>query len=114
MAFIEKSRPNRNTSSAFVQARDAWFAKEFPALLEYLTVGELPGGETRQLSSLTLFVEQGIWKLCLAEKDAEVNLFGSGDSVELALANLEERLKAPNVDWRRRSGGGTRGPGKRS
>jgi hypothetical protein len=114
VGFIEKSRPQKQGVSRFVPASDPWLKKDMPAVHEYMTVGELEGGETRQLSSLTIFCEGGLWKACLSEKDAEMNLFASGASLEACLANLEERLTAPHVDWRRRGGAGGRKPQKPS
>jgi hypothetical protein len=114
MSFIEKSRPVKSGPAAFVQARCPWLAKQCPAVHEYMTVGELPGGEVRQLSTLTVFVEGGLWKACLSEKDAEVNLFASGADLESLLDNLEERLTASHVDWRRKGGVNGRPSQKRS
>jgi len=114
MSFLEKSRPSKAGPVAFIQANCPWLSKSCPALHEYLTVGELPGGEVRQTSTVTIFTEGGLWKACLSERDAEATLFASGDTVESCLDNLEERLKAPHVDWRRKGQKGDGKPQKRS
>jgi hypothetical protein len=85
---------------------DAWLAKDCPALHEMLTVTDLGDGKVRQVSTLTIFVEDGLWKGCLNERDQGLTLWSSGDSVEGTLHSLEERLMAPKVDWRRKPQGG--------
>lgn len=114
VGHLERSRPQRQGPVAFVAATCPWLSKDCPALFEFLTVGELPGGEVRQTSTLTIFTEGGLWKGCLNERDSEATLFGSGDTVEACLKNLEERLTAPHVDWRRKAPGGAAKSPKRS
>lgn len=114
MSFIERSRPAAAAAGPGQPAHCKWLAKSCPALHEYLTVTVLPSGETRQCSTVTIFVEGGLFKACLTEKDADALLFASGPGLEECLDNLEERLTAPAVDWRRKGGQGGRGAGKRS
>jgi len=103
VSHLERSRPSKQGPQVFVAATCPWLSKACPALFEFLTVAELPGGEVRQTSTLTIFTEGGMWKACLNERDSEATLFGSGENLESCLDNLEERLKAPHVDWRRKT-----------
>jgi len=114
VGFLEKSRPAKQGPVLFVPATCPWLSKSCPALFEYLTVGEMDGGETRQTSTVTIFTEGGMWKACLNERDSEATLFASGENLEACLDNLEERLKAPHVDWRRKGQSGTGKPQKKS
>lgn len=114
MGFIERSRPRPGGTPAAPAAACKWLSKSCPAVHEYLTVAVLDGGETRTPSSVTIFVEDGLWKCCLSEKDTGCVLFASGSGLEEALDNLEERLTAPAVDWRRRGGQDKKSAGKRS
>ena len=113
MGFIEKALPSAKAAGSTVAAKCAWLAKQCPALHEFLTVSVLPGGETRTPSTVTIFTEGGLFKACLSEKDADVNLFASGEGLEACLDNLEERLTAQVVDWRRKGGGGSQKPARR-
>lgn len=114
MSFIERSRPAATSGGPAAAAVCKWLSKSCPAVHEYLTVTVLPSGETRQPSTLTIFTEGGLFKCCLTEKDADALLFASGPGLEEALDNLEERLTAPAVDWRRKGGRDGRGAGKRT
>jgi len=112
MSFLEKSRPRPALPDAAILAKCPWLAKTCPALHEFLTVAILPDGSFRQVSTLTLFVEDGQFKLCLSEKEHDCTLFASGECLESVLECLEERLTAPVVDWRRKGGKGNSRPGK--
>lgn len=114
VSFIERSRPRAGSAAVTPAAACKWLSKQCPAIHEYLTVSVLPSGESRTPSSVTFFVEDGLWKCCLSEKDANAVLFASGNGLEEALDNLEERLTAPAVDWRRRGGSDKKSAGKRS
>lgn len=113
LSFIERSRPRDDGGPAAPTAVCKWLSKSCPAVHEYLTVGVLPSGEVRQPSTLTFFVEGNLFKCCLHEKDANANLFASGTGLEECLDNLEERLTAAVVDWRRKSGQNGRMPPKK-
>jgi len=114
MGFLEKSLPKKGPAGPSPAAKCPWLAKEMPAVHEYLTRTELEGGELRQTSTLSIFTEGGQFKCCLSERDAEVNLFASGAGLEECLSNLEERLTASTVDWRKKGGGVDRKSPKRS
>jgi len=114
VAFLEKSRPAIQGPQVFIAATCPWLSKSCPALFEFLTVGELANGELRQTSTVTIFTEGGMWKACLNERDSEATLFASGENLEACLDNLEERLKAPHVDWRRKGQSAGGKSGKRS
>jgi len=95
-------------------AHDAVLADAYPAVHEFLTDTTGPDGKGRQTSTLMLFVEPPLWKLCLNERDAGLSLWASGESLDQALVNLEERLTAPVVEWRRKPAEKPQKPGKRS
>jgi hypothetical protein len=84
-------------------ATDEAFGVEYPILYALMTETSTDGKTKRQTSSVTLFTQDGMWKACVVEKDADVSLFGSADTFLGALANLEARLDAPIVDWRDRA-----------
>lgn len=57
-------------------------------------------GKPRQVCTLLIFADEGMWKGCLSERDHGLVLWATGDSVPDMLVNLEERLNADTVDWR--------------
>lgn len=104
MSFLERSRPQPASNGAAKAPVCKWLAKAMPAVHEFLTVAVMPSGEVRQTSTLSVFVDDGIFKVCLHERDMECTLWASGDGLEEALEVLEERLTAPVVEWRRKGG----------
>lgn len=92
---------------------DAKFAKQYPALFEYMTVSQWPEGGDRKPCSLTLFAEDGVLKGCVSEKNDGLVLFGTGRTLEALLAALEGLLAGPDTPWRK-SGGGVAPRGSKS
>jgi hypothetical protein len=82
-----------------VGAVDPGFSATYPALWEYLSLGVLPDGP-RQTSTLLVFLEDGMVKMCLHDRDAGVQLFRSADTFSGALEGLEEALESGRADWR--------------
>lgn len=76
------------------------FAMEYPAVWEYLTADSFDDGKPRQTSTVTLFVEGGLCKVVLRDREAQQALFASGETVEGVLASLEGMLVDALADWR--------------
>ena len=72
----------------------------YPALVEFLTLGAWEDGSLRLCGSLTLFVDQSLWKLCLNDKDNGRVAFCSGCSVEDVLRTAEEGIVHSVLNWR--------------
>lgn len=75
-----------------------------PAVLEYLTAASYPDGSPRERSTLSFFVEDGVVKACLSDRDQVRTLWRSGASVEDAVMALESSLVEGTADWRRSAG----------
>jgi len=80
---------------------DDEFKKKYPSLFELMTATKYPDGKDRLPSSITVFCEDGLFKGVLAEKTAELNLWGTGATLKALLGTLEARLAEPKPDWRR-------------
>lgn len=72
----------------------------FPALVEFLTLSVWEDGTPRALGTLTLFVQDGLWKVCLNDKDASRIAFVSGKTPDDALGSAEANLASAALDWR--------------
>lgn len=77
------------------------FQARYVALGEYLTTDRWPNGDMRLTSTLSLFVDDGVWKVCLNDRQEELVLFATGDSMLGVLEALEATLRAGTGDWRR-------------
>jgi hypothetical protein len=82
-------------------AIDPVFEKQCPTLFAFMTVTE-EDGKPRSPSSLVVFTEDGQWKGCLSEKDAGLQLWRTGETLQKLLGSLEKALAGGNADWRRR------------
>lgn len=84
-----------------------------PAVMEYLTAASYPDGSPRERSTISVFVEDGVVKACLSDRDQARTLWRSGPSVEDALMALETAIADGSADWRRSGGGKATTPKKK-
>lgn len=82
-------------------ASDPAFEKAHPTLHAFMTAVE-EDGKPRSPSSLVVFTEDGQWKGCLSERDAGLQLWRTGETLQKLLSGLEKALASGNADWRRR------------
>jgi hypothetical protein len=80
-------------------SKDEW-AIDTPGLWEYLTAWTYADGSQRVTSTLTVFLEEGMVKVCLNDRDKGRVAFVSGRTVTKTLEALEEGLQEGSLDWR--------------
>jgi hypothetical protein len=97
--FVQELDRKALAASSKAAASDPELAKEYPALTEYLTLVTL-GKEPRQPSRLSLFTEEGVWKVFLNDPHTARYACVSGKTVKGVLTVLEEALAGGEVDWR--------------
>lgn len=85
----------------------AWGAAH-PAVMEYLTADQWPSGGVRVTSTVLVFVEDGVWKACLHDRQDGSTLWVSSGSMPGLMSVLEATLASGQAEWRkaRRSGKG--------
>lgn len=71
-----------------------------PGLREMLVETRFPDGSPRLTSTLLLFVEDGIVKVCLHDRDQGQTAWASGVSVGDCLEALEGGLQADTLSWK--------------
>lgn len=96
-----KSRPQWEASAA----AGAWspssgILSKCPGITEYLSKSLYEDGKPRQTSTLTVFIEGGMVKVALNDRDVERSSYMSGEGLEDALRSLEKHLVEEKVDWR--------------
>lgn len=84
------------------QAEDKFIEGLFPTLWEYLSADAWPDGSERETSTVTMFVEQGMVKVCLSDRANDRSAWSSGETLEEAVLSLEGALAADRTDWRKR------------
>lgn len=82
-----------------------------PAVCDYLTLDAYEDGVKRTRASLMAFVETGVVKVCLNDRDQGMTLWRSGPSIEDCLVALETAIVSGAADWRRSAGGPVRKAG---
>jgi len=80
-------------------------ADEWPILHAFLTSEVGDDGAARVPSTLTVFVEDGLWKAVLHERQVQLNLFMTAKGFYELLAGLEARLASGEAEWRKERGG---------
>src|ERR1700729_2085687 len=97
---IRKPDPVADAGTQVRVSLGSAFATSHPVLWEYLTSTAYEDGAGRQPASLLVFVESGIVKLCLNDRDLSRTGWVSGPALEEALVSLELKLGDGSIDWR--------------
>jgi len=99
-SYVTKALATKAPGGKGAAASDSSLAATCPALHEFLTLSVLPDGTARTPSTLLIFSEGGLWKACLHERDASLNLWATGGTLQELWEELEARLTADVVDWK--------------
>lgn len=92
---------------------DMEFRTSYPALAEYLTCEQYPDGTPRQKATLSVFHEDGVFKMCINERDQGLVLFVAEERYSVLLEALELVLQEDRPPWRKSKGKGpSSGPKK--
>lgn len=98
--FVGKVKAAKEAKKKGVGARDVTMAKSFPALHEFLTEMVNDDKTPRQTASLSVFTQDGYFKVCLTDRETNMCLFATSEGFQDALEALEAELQSPAPDWR--------------
>jgi hypothetical protein len=73
---------------------------ELPAVTEFLSSECYDDGSRRERSTLMVFRENGVVKVCLSDRDLGRTLWRAADGVETAIMELEQAIVDGTADWR--------------
>lgn len=71
-----------------------------PSLYSYLTESKWDDGQARELATITIFCQDGRWKVFLNDKATNRICCLTGQTVEEVLLSLDEGLRTDDLDWR--------------
>lgn len=71
-----------------------------PTLLSYLTDDKYEDGTPRQRSTMSVFVEEGMVKIALNDRQEHASMYVAAEGLGTALEALESKLDAGTGDWR--------------
>lgn len=108
MSFLKRREANEQRKAMASAAQAVQWAKEHPALWEYLTTEEYPDGSPRERSMLCFFVENGVFKGALQDRDQQQSLWASSDALESLVEALEAKCAAGDASEWRAMGGATK------
>lgn len=95
------SRPSKGAPASQLGAVvDTQLQARCPALWEYLTCDRWEDGKPRQVSTLLVFCEDGVWKACLNDRAAARSLWVVLDVPSGAWDAVERTLTGERPDWR--------------
>ena len=78
---------------------------DFPALVEFMTCEKWDDGSPRKTGSITIFLDTGTLKGCLADRDGDWVSFLTAQGFTELLGALDAGLQAKSLDWRRANPG---------
>lgn len=78
-------------------------AATHPGLFEFITADCYGPGEPRVPGTVLVFVDSGLLKACLSDRDQGLVAFVSGASLQALLRAIEDGLRGDNLDWRQAS-----------
>lgn len=99
MSFLSKVADKANGAHV-VTTRVTGMLDKLEAVREYLTSEKYPDGSSRERSTIMLFVETGVVKVCLTDRDQSRQMWRAGQSLEECLQELEDALQSNVQDWR--------------
>lgn len=99
-SFLRKAVNDAEMVRLDSDARDLAFRGRYPALAEWLSAQQYPDGTARETSTLLAFIEGGLYKGCLNDRDNARGLWASSGSFEGLLEALEGHLQAGTGEWR--------------
>jgi hypothetical protein len=101
LSFLNRQRVADSSGETGGTLTDREFADTYPALVEYLSARVFPDGTRRETSTMTVMVENGLFKVCLSDRQLGQVLWASSSTYSDLLLVLEAMLEGSNADWRR-------------
>lgn len=93
------------------EAFQGFLSSHCPYFINWLTCERWDGGESRKLPTISLFVQDGLFKVYLNDKDQDAFACVSAASLEALLVTVDRKLDGGTMEWRR-SKQYSRKPGK--
>lgn len=97
---IDKPGSSNGTSAPARHYSDTQFGRLFPVLAEWLTAERYADGTPRETSTITVFADGGLFKVCFTDRGVDRKLWASGDDLLDAFALLEKWLSSGTGEWR--------------
>lgn len=97
--FRRGGSTNNGAGKAIV-ASDSEFEKKHPTLWQFLTDSSWSNGEARETGSILIFLQEGMWKAMVKDKDSGMIAFVTKNTFKTLLEAIERGLVDEKLDWR--------------
>jgi len=97
---LRKPKPGEYNGPSEEPFNDVSFREDFPTLNDYLTNRSWADGSARITSTLLVFIENDVLKVCINDRDNARSCFVSDATFTGLLEKIELGLKAESLDWR--------------
>lgn len=98
--FVDQAKKRMATQDSAVAALDEEFARRYPAINEFITLRRCDDGTARTPATLLLLAEDGVFKVCLNDRQEAASTWASAPSVDEAMEALEGLLATGEAVWR--------------
>lgn len=102
--MIKKPTPGEKAGPVEEAFSDADFKKCYPYLHAHLTDMRYEDGTSRVTSTVLIFCESGVLRLCVNDRDNNRSVFFTASTVEEALMKAEDALATHTANWKARQG----------
>lgn len=79
---------------------DGPFSDDYPALVAFLQQTKWPDGKPRTTGTLLVFTQDGMWTLCLTDRDEGSRAFVTSRTLQEAFSEAEMGLRSDTLAWR--------------
>lgn len=100
--MLRKPKPGERTGPVEAVFNDADFKASYPHLTDHLVGTRYEDGSSRVTSTLLIFCDSSVLRVCLNDRDNNRSVFFTGETVEVALTAAENALAENSVEWRSR------------
>jgi len=102
--MLRKPKPGERVGPVEKPWDDEAFAKTHPTLTEMLYATSYEDKSPRTTSTLLIFCDNGVLRVCLNDRDNNRSAFLTGETVEGTLLALEDQLATQTVEWKMKAG----------
>jgi hypothetical protein len=108
--MIRRPKPGERCGPVESPFNDAEFKQRYPTLAAYLVETAYEDRAPRTTSTLLIFCENGILRMCVNDRDNNRSVFFTSECVEGLLMAAENALCSQTADWRTRGNYGNNQP----
>jgi len=100
MKFIKSSLQKARSADVPMACGDTKLSKDCPALFEFLTCSKNDDGSERKTSTMTVFYDQGSFKVFLNDRDSQMSLCVTSPTLSGLWDALDDAITSDDPGWR--------------